>query len=149
MNDKVTQYGEDNPDEDFFEGMKFMAIKILEREARTHNVEIDYEAYKRYKEYDSEDGSYSGNFCSQCSPKSCKCNCKKKECDCELEDSDFDPDDIDNSDNLEEFDDGSDVTDDGESSDEIDDPIVPNECDCNDRSYSEECDCEKCNCAQT
>ena len=136
----MTQYGEDNPDEDFFEGAKFMAIKILDREARTQNEEIDYKAYN---------SSSRKSYCRQCSRKSCQCNCKKRECDCELEDSDFDPEDIDNSDNLEEFDDGSDVTDDDEVSDEIEGPIVPNECDCLDRSYSAECDCEKCNCAQT
>ena len=32
--DAITQYGEDNPDKDFFEGMKLMAIKIIEYESQ-------------------------------------------------------------------------------------------------------------------
>ena len=176
--DKMTQYGEDNPDEDFFEGAKFMAIKILQREAETQNTDIDYEAYKPSSTFDSsrpwDNCPYPGDcskwpdncddkcgkyYCEHCCGwddetklpiYECKCNCKKRICDCELEDSDFDPEDIDNSDDLDEFDDSDDsITDDDEASDEFEGSFVPNECDCENKEYCTDCHCEKCNCAQT
>ena len=174
VNDKGTQYGEDNPDEDFFEGAKFMAIKMVDREARTHHIQLDKEDYdsfsrdcggncSKWPDCDEKCGKY---FCRDCHRwddarrtviYECKCNCRKRECDCELEDSDFDPDDIDNSDSLEEFDE-SDITDDNDDSAELKvlkaqgssgDTEDSDECDCKDRTYSEECDCENCDCALT
>ena len=158
----ITQTGEDNPDEDFFEGAKFMAIKILEREARTHNVTIDFE--KPYCDdectkpnCDDKCGKY---FCNQCAgfdydtqlpTYMCKCNCGKGKCDCELDDSDFAPEDIDNSDNLDEFDDSDVTNNEGSSEENLDesrDSDDSDECDCKYKTDSNECDCEQCNCAE-
>ena len=170
MMDKMTQYGEDNPDEDFSEGIKFMAMKILESESERLDIEIndcnsisecpDPGDCSKWPDCDDKCFKYYCNDCHSWDNKTrsviyeCKCNCRKRECNCELEDWDFDPDDIDNSDNLEEFDE-SDITDDNDDSEDGEDTKIPvgsgeceEKCDCKDRSYSEECDCEDCNCAE-
>ena len=114
----MTQYGEDNPDEDFFEGTKFMAMKILDREARTQNVEIEQEektweyiAAKNPKKGDCQnfedcddwedcDGvECRKSYCDRCgrysSSGACECPCATGKCVCYGSDSE--EDNLDNS----------------------------------------------------
>ena len=79
-NDKVTQYGDDNPDEDFFEGAIFMAVKILKRETTTQRLECYL-----------EDDSYENETCDRCID-GCECPCGTKICICAGEDSEDDCD---------------------------------------------------------
>ena len=123
--DQMTQYGEDNPDEDFFEGAKFMAIKILENESERQNVSIvDSDCNDSY--YCDGDcptdchGECMKELCDRCDGTWCKCDCepeKRTKCECGP-----DPDDSDS------------------ESYEYD----PDDCDC----YSKECDCESCKCSE-
>lgn len=123
--DEMTQYGEDNPDEDFFEGAKFMAIKILEHESERQNVSIvDSDCNDSY--YCDGDcpsdchGDCMKELCDRCDGNRCKCDCelgKRTQCNCGP-----DPDDSDS------------------ESYEYD----PDDCDC----YSKECDCECCPCSE-
>ena len=79
--DKMTQYGEDNPDEDFFEGAKYMAIKILERETSTQRLECYFEADRDWMGYEyGEKGDCRNKKCDD----SENCNgaeCRKVYCD--------------------------------------------------------------------
>ena len=123
--DKMTQYGEDNPDEDFFDGAKFMAIKILENESKRQDIEIDDFHWEDRELCDFEcptgcKGECLKEFCDRCEESGCKCDCepgKRTECDC-----------------------GPDSDDSDSESYEYD----PEYCDC----YSKECDCDKCKCAE-
>ena len=115
----MTQYGEDNPNEDFFEGMKFMAIKILENESERLNIEIDSD-YSFEEGCDGECGNFRNceggcmkSYCDHCDHLGCNCDCDSRKCACGPEDSDdsyeYDSDD----------------------------------CEC----FNKECACEKCKCA--
>ena len=128
--DKVTQYGEDNPDEDFFEGAKFMATKILERESTTQRQEhIFY------------DDSFQRDTCDRCID-GCECPCDSKvcicgpeeECDCEPEEDCYC--DLNNSANMRQ------TCYLGANPHKFAEEILV--CD----EYSKECDCENCNCAE-
>ena len=123
--DKMTQYGDENPDEDFFKGAMFMAKKILEHESRRRDIEIDDFHWEDRELCDFEcptgcKGECLKEFCDRCEETGCKCDCepgKKTECDC-----------------------GPDSDDSDSESYEYD----PDDCDC----YSKECDCDKCKCAE-
>ena len=62
--DQVTQYGEDIIlDHDFWEGMEFMATKILEHEAARLNVKIDD---------DDQFFDWPSKFCGKCNAEGCE-----------------------------------------------------------------------------
>ena len=61
--DQMTQYGEDNSDEDFLEGMKFMAMKIVEHESARLSVQIDDE---------DQFFDWPSNFCGKCNAEGCE-----------------------------------------------------------------------------
>ena len=66
MVDEMTQYmyGEDNSDEDFFEGMKFMAIKIIEHQSKRLDVRID----------DDYMSDWGPSYCNRCCDLGCRHN---------------------------------------------------------------------------
>ena len=160
--DKATQYGEDNPDEDFYEGALHMAMKILDREARTQNVEMveektwEYFASKNPKRGDcmNEDCENWSNcdgvecrktYCDRCGPWSrsftgCDCPCATKKCICygtgsgSEEECDCDPED-------ECYCDLSNSEPQTCLSDNSPNAVCDSYNDC-------ECDCDQCNCAE-
>ena len=67
MVDAMTQYGEDNPDEDFFEGMKFMAKRIIEYESQRLEIPID-------DHWDLLYGCSEPFYCNRCCNLGCRRN---------------------------------------------------------------------------
>ena len=137
--DKMTQYGEDNPDEDFFKGVKFMAKEILESESMRLNIQIDDDPLCELNDTDTicpddcDGKTCYKSYCDYCwSHGGCECNCSTGKCD--LNDSD-----------------GSDTDESKSDKAWLPDPKVwlpKHKVKTSIKSPSKECDCKECDCAE-
>ena len=148
--DKMTQYGEDNPDEDFIKGVKYMAKEILRNERSRQELEFDESSDEEgCPSYNDCSNSCDGiecrkSYCQKCNGyNGCQCRCSTGECECDnfnrLDPDGSNSDDSNYSDKawLEPRSKRSEVK---EKTDE-----VKVRCD---TCYDELCDCEECGCAE-